>query len=595
MAAQLAALILLGAAAQWIAWRLSLPSILMLIVVGLAAGPGRLGLVDPDAMFGETLFPIVAFSVAIILLEGGLTLRLQDIADAGRAVGLLVTLGAGVTWGLTTLLALATLDLDLGIALLLGAILVVTGPTVIGPMIRQIRPTGRVGAVLEWEGIVIDPIGAVLAVLVLDGVLAGSVDQAAWAAVLGIGKTLLFGGVLGVVGAVVLVEMMRRFWLPDHLTVPFALALGVGVFFGANLLQREAGLLSVTLMGVILANQRKVPVRQLLEFKENVRVLLISSLFILMSARIELNTLLTIDPGVFPFVLGLIFVVRPLAVLASTARSRLTWRERAFVAWMAPRGIVAAAVASIFALRLETAKVPGGEELVPIVFLVIVVTVVVYGLTAGPLARRFGLAVAKPQGVLMLGAQSWVRELARVLRENGVHVLLVDTNRRRINEARLAGLPAKRANVLDEHAGDHLDLAGLGRLAALTTNDGVNSLAAIHFRPIFGRGEVYQLPTSLQGDGVDDSIPAELTGRFLFAENASELELRTRIRGGHRFAATKLTAQFDFKDWRAENGEGALPLATIGPSGTVRFATVKEALSPSAGETLIGLVPATTP
>ena len=249
----MASILVLGICARWLAWWLRLPAILLLLVGGLVAGPVT-GLLAPDALFGALLLPIVSLSVAIILFEGGLSLRFRDLPQIGRVLGNLVSIGAVVTWAFGTIAAYAFADLDLTLALLLGAILVVTGPTVITPLLRDIRPTGQVGPILRWEGIVIDPIGATLAVLVFEGVVAGEFRQAAALVVLGIVKTLAIGGILGFLGARALMLMLKPFWAPDFLHNPLALMIVISVFTLANVLQDESGLLAVTVMGVLLAS-----------------------------------------------------------------------------------------------------------------------------------------------------------------------------------------------------------------------------------------------------------------------------------------------------------------------------------------------------
>ena len=427
----LAGILVLGIGAQWLAWRLRIPSILLLLGSGFVVGPG-LGWIDPDRVFGSLLLPVVSLSVGLILFEGGLSLRFRELRKTwGSLVGLL-TVGVLVTWGLSAVAAAQILGMPSSLALLSGAILVVTGPTVIGPLLRHIRPTGRVGPVAKWEGIVIDPIGATLAVLVyegLDAIRRAEYGSATLNVLEGLGITLLAGGLVGAFCAGVLVFCLRRFWIPDYLQNPVALMLVVIALTAANALHREAGLLAVTVMGVILANQRVVPMDRISEFKESLTILLISALFILLSARVRVEDLTALGWRGLVFALVMLLVVRPLAVWAATIGSQLTRAERLFLAWFAPRGIVAASVASVFALRLGDS----GAVLVPATFLVIVATVAVYGLTAGPLARRLGLTPGDPQGLLIAGANGFARALASVLQREGFRVVLVDTRSSREN------------------------------------------------------------------------------------------------------------------------------------------------------------------
>jgi len=576
----LAAIVVLGAAAQWLAWRTRLTSILLLLPVGFLVGPEVAGIVDPDALFGDLLFPLVSLCVALLLFEGGLSLNLHELKEHGPVVRRLVTIGALVTWALATVAAMLLLGFDLRAALLLGALLTVTGPTVVLPLLRQIRPTGGVGPILKWEGILIDPIGAVLAVLVLEGITGASAGDT----VMSIVQTIVIGGGIGVFLAWGLSVVLERYWLPDYLHVPFALAATFGGFAAANAVQHEAGLLTVTLMGVYLANQKRTSVRHILEFKETVRDLLIPALFIILSARLRLADLALLDWGAVAFLLVLVLVARPLSVLASVAGSTTKRAERLFMMAMAPRGIVAASVASIFALRLEEHGYDGARALVPATFVAIVGTVVVYGLAGAPIARRLGLAVANPQGVLIVGAQEWARELAICLKDQGLGILMVDTNGENIKAARMAGIPAVRGNILREETEDKLDLAGLGRLFALTQNDEVNALCALHHLHLFGRKAVYQLAPA-----AGDEVSPHLRGRYL---PMTCRQARNGFRSGARPKATLLTEQFTMEQWVETHGEDAVPLLRISKDGKVTVATSEAEFEAGPGDTLVGLVSA---
>ena len=384
----LSAIIVLGVGAQWLAWRLRLPAILLLLSVGALAGPIT-GFLNPQDVLGDLLFPLISLSVGLILFEGGLTLRFREVRATWRSLVGLLTVGVAVTWLGATLAARVLLGLPFSTSLLLGSILVVTGPTVIGPLLRDIRPSGRVGAVAKWEGIVIDPIGAVLAVLVfeaIDAIAAASYTHATRHALQGLALTAGSGVLIGGAAAGLLVVSLRRFWIPDYLQNPVALLLVAASLTTANLLHHEAGLVAVTVMGLILANQHRVAVQRIAEFKENLTVLLISVLFVVLAARVEPVELTQLGWRGVAFAVVLIVVVRPLAVWLSTIRSNLKIRERIFLAFFAPRGIVAAAVASIFALRLGD----DGAVIAPATLLVIFITVAFYGLSAGWLARQPG-------------------------------------------------------------------------------------------------------------------------------------------------------------------------------------------------------------
>jgi len=589
--AQLASVLLLGIGAQWLAWRLRLPSILLLLLVGFTVGPFT-GLVDPDAMLGESFIPFVSISVALILLEGGLSLRLSDLRDGVSALRNLVLIGSPVTFVLTALVSRWTLDLDWGMSFLLGAILVVTGPTVIIPLLRHVRPSGSVGSIVRWEGIVTDPLGAILAVMVFQAMVLTASPDTKIAAVVGDVLVALFIGTLaGTIGAGLLVIVFVRHWVPDYLHNAVALAMGIAAFVGSNAFSHESGLMAVTWMGILLANQHYVVVEHIVEFKENLRVLLISSLFILIAASLPIEEFLRFDLRTLVFVLCMIFLVRPAAVFLSTLNTSLNWKERTFVAWMAPRGIVAAAVSSVFALQLKAIDYPGAERLVTIVFSVIVITVSVYGLTAGYLSRFLGLSDKNPQGVLMVGAQSWARMLAKALRSAGIEVTMIDVNFREIQAARMEGLDVYHCSILAEDLEERVSLAGLGHLLCLTTNDEVNSLGCLHHAPWFGREKVYQLVAE-EGSGLV-GIPRHLSGRLLFDEHLDYWSFQTQVAKGGRVKSTKLSEEFTFEDFLELNksqGEAPIPLFLIDEKGLLKISVVGRELGPKPGQTVVALV-----
>ncbi|MEE2706788.1 MAG: cation:proton antiporter [Planctomycetota bacterium] len=600
-----AAVVVLAIGAQWVAWRARIPAILLLLSIGFFAGPVT-GFLQPDHLIGEELlFPIVSLAVALILFEGGLSLHLGDLHESGGVIRNLCTLGAVLTGLLTALAAFYLLDVGFAVSLILGCMLVVTGPTVIGPLIRHIRPADRVGTIAKWEGIVIDPVGATLGILALASVEAVELGTAGpmTAVVFGLIKTIVYGGSIGVAAAATALFCMRRYWIPDHLQSPVLLMLVVACFTLANVLQAEAGLFAVTLMGVVMVNQKSVSLKHIIEFKENLRILLISLLFIVLAARIQLATLDELGWRSVMFVAALMLVIRPAAVLVSTIKSGLTWQERLFLSWLAPRGIVAAALASVFAIALQELEKglqhepvllqPGAAaKLEPVTFLVIIVTVSIYGLTAGPLAKRLGLSAANPQGVLFASAHPAARAIAKAVQETGFPVLMVDINRHNVNVARMEQLPAVHASILSEPVMEELDLAGVGRLLALTRNDEINALAAFRFLEVFGRSEVYRLRAASVGPSRTETAGEVLHGRRLFSDDATYSYLDERFDAGAVVKRTKLTPEFDYGAFRELYGQSALVLFTVTATGNLMVNTGDQPLAPGPGDTVIAVVDA---
>ncbi|HEX9652902.1 MAG TPA: cation:proton antiporter [bacterium] len=585
----LASIVLLGVGSQWLAWRLKLPSILFLLTFGFIAGP-LTGFLHPDELLGHLLQPLVSVSVAIILFEGGMSLPIKELREIGQVVRNLITLGVLVTWVLVTAMAYWLLQLDFHISLLLGAILVVTGPTVIGPLLRHVRPVGRVANILKWEGITIDPVGALLAVLVFEAIIAGEFQKASVVVIFGILKTIVAGVAAGVLSAKLLIVLIKRYWVPDFLHEEITLTLMIGAFVFSNHFQGESGLFAVTLMGMVLANQKTVNVRHIVEFKENLRVLIISSLFILLAARLQLSDLNFINSRSLIFLTSLVLIVRPASVMISSWRANLSWKERAFISWMAPRGIVAAAISSIFALRLSQVGFPQTEHLVPLTFMVIIGTVTIYGLTALPLARWLGLAQSNPQGLLIVGAHLWARDLARAVQQEGYKVWLVDSNPSNAYAARMEHLSCFGGDVFSEKMLDQIDLDGIGRLLALTSNDEANSLAALHFRETFGRHEVYQLSPDNPDKEGDSSSSHHLRGRYLFGKKLSHRRITDLYSKGAVIKTTKLTKEFDYEDFQKHYHGGAIPLIVIDHGSRLVVISANDRATPGPGISIIALI-----
>lgn len=586
---QLSGILILGICAQWIAWRIRLPSILLLLAAGILAGPVT-GLLHPDSLFDGLLLPIVSLSVAAILYEGGLNLKIRELSNIGGIFFLLITIGVLISWAIGAVAAHYILDFPWPIAALLGSILVVTGPTVIGPILRHLRLRGKVGSLLKWEGIVIDPLGATLAVLVFTVVQAEVFRQGIGRAVLDFGLTLIVGIVFGFMAAGGAILALSRFWIPDFLHNSASLMVMLLTFVAANLIREESGLLAVTVMGIMMANQKWVSIRHVIEFKENLSVLLISCLFVILAARLQPDDLRELGWEGFLFVAVMMAVARPVSVLTATWGSSLSWRERCFLSCMAPRGIVAAAVSSVFALSLVDAGYSRASEMVSITFLLVFVTVLFYGLTAAPLARRLKLIQPNPQGILFVGAHSWARTLARALESEGCPVFLIDTVWENISHTRMEGLPCLYGSALAEQTREEIDFNGLGRMLALTSSNEVNSLACMRYAEDFGRQEVYQLPFTPTKKGRHEEIPLEHQGRLLFDQEMTFTHLSEIMENQSKIKKTKLTKEYDYKAFQNQNGNSAIPLFVIKPNGFVQVCTISGFTAPEPEDLIFSIV-----
>lgn len=588
----LASVLALGIAAQWVAWRFRLPAIVLLLLFGFLLG----GFSNTEPGENQDMFfALVSLAVGIILFEGGLSLDFREIKETRGVVMRLVSVGLLITWLLTAWLAYAVGGFTREMAILLGALLTVSGPTVVLPLLRHVQPVRRIGSLTKWEGIVNDPIGAVIAALVFELLLHGAHGHVVSESLLHIGRTLLCGLVLSGVSAWILLQMLRRYLVPDYLQNPMILSFVILLFAFSNYLQEESGLVTVTLLGVMLANQRTVAIRHVIEFKENLRVLLISTLFIVLASRLTINmeAISLLGWPSLALVALIILVVRPVSVFVSTLGSDLSWKEKAFLSWIHPRGIVAAAVSSLFALKLHSVNHPlavEADRFVLMTFLVIVGSVTVYGLTLAPLARWLGLSGENPQGILFAGASPVVRAIAKAVQEEGLPVLMVDTNPGNNAAARMVGLPMNYASIGSEFVQEEIDLGGIGRLLAMTPNDEVNTLAVMGFAERFGRAEVYQVAAVESSSARTEAVGAYRRGRTLFDRPTTIEELENRFTAGATVKKTTLTEDFTLEDFITRYGESALPLFTLEENGNLIIATDEKDMQPKPGQMLVALV-----
>jgi len=584
----LAGIGLTALACQWLAWWVKLPAILFLLLSGILLGPVT-GLVRPDALFGDLLFPIVSLSVAVVLFEGSLTLKFSEIKGLESVVQRLLSIGVLTTWAITTLAAYWLLRIPFELALLFGAMTVVTGPTVIVPMLRTVRPTTHLANILRWEGIVIDPIGALLAVLVFEVIVSGSGGAALGHTLFSFASQILTGLVFGVAAGYGWGLVLRRHWLPEFLHNVATLMMVFAVFAFSDHLQAESGLLSVTIMGVWLANMKGVEVRDILDFKESLSILLISGLFIILAARVDFASVQQMGWGALWVLLIIQFVARPLKVLIASQGSSLSWRERALLAWIAPRGIVAAAVAALFALQLQQQGYAEAALLVPLTFIVILGTVALQSSTARMLAVWLGVAEPQPTGFLVVGANPLARAIASALHKQGLRVHLADTSWNNVRAALMDGLPTFFGNVVSEQADRRLDLVGIGQLLALSAAQEENALALMRYRTEFGAANLYSLLISTEQEG-DTKIEKPRFGQIAFGEDVSYKKLSAMLGEGAEIHTTRLSEEFGYDEYYRQHFR-AVPLFAINPRGKLFVFTPESDIVADSGWTLISLVP----
>jgi NhaP-type Na+/H+ or K+/H+ antiporter len=508
---ELAGIIILGIVAQWVAWKFKIPAILPLLLIGLLVGPIAAEFLSEDGgkwiepiwngekgLFpGDGLYYFVSLAISIILFEGGLTLKRSEIKNVGPVITKLITLGSAITFFGAGLVAHYIFDLGWELSFLFSGLIIVTGPTVITPILRNIPLKKDISAVLKWEGILIDPIGALVAVLVFEFISVGGGGAFTKTALIEFGKILLFGTSFGFTFAHALAFSINKKLIPHYLLNVVALSAVLLVFVLSDIFAHESGLLAVVVMGMVLGNSKLANLKELLYFKESLSVLLISILFILLSANINIEDmflLYTWKTGVL-FV-AVVFIVRPLAVFASTLSSDLKLNEKLFISWVGPRGIVAAGIASLFGSKLIKQGVEGAEYITPLVFMIVLGTVLLNATTARVFAKMVGVFLKKSDAILFVGASKAVRIIASFLKDKGKRVILIDSNKNYIKEALDDGLDAFKVDVYDDELANNIELNDVGYLIALTGSDQVNMHALTKFSENFGEQGAYKLASS---------------------------------------------------------------------------------------------------
>ncbi|MEJ2652742.1 MAG: sodium:proton antiporter [Gammaproteobacteria bacterium] len=560
----LALIIALGIAAQWLAWRSRVPAIILLVAAGVAVGP-LFGWVHPSRDFGDILHSIVALSVAVILFEGGLNLRWHEYRETGIDVIRLVSLGLLATWLLGSTAARYIADLSWPIALIFGAIIVVTGPTVITPLLKQAKLQRRPAALLKWEGIINDPVGALLAVLVFEYFVSASERTPVIIDVIGdLGLSLAVAVAIGATIAYLLAWSFLRGLVPEYLKAPVMLAMVLILYVSLNRYQEEAGLLAVTAAGVVLANRHLRNINELRRFKEYITVILVSVVFIL------------------------------LTVYAATIGSRMDWRERLLLAWIAPRGIVAAAIAGLFAPRLIEKGYAGADQLLPLVFALIVATVILHGLSIGRLARRLNLAAQRTSGLLIVGASPWSVELAHTLQDLHIPTILSDTSWNHLHGARMAGMMrTHHGEILSEHSVETLELNEISHLLAATANDAYNALVCTRFAPELGRNQVYQLPSLSREENGIKEVAHTLRGRIAFGEDTHYEDFMRYHYEGWEFHSTQLSHEYPFEQLIRDLPRLGILIASVDTKGGLRLFPLQDDSQAQAGDTVISYRPPT--
>lgn len=531
---ELAGIIILGIVAQWVAWRLKLPAILPLILIGLLVGPiatlyteDGSKLIEPiwngtKGLFpGDGLYYFVSLAISIILFEGGLTLKRAEIANVGPVITKLITVGSMVTFFGAGIAAHYIFGLSWQLSFLFSALIIVTGPTVITPILRNIPLKKDVSTVLKWEGILIDPIGALAAVLVFEFISVGGGTGYTQTALIEFGKILLFGTTFGFTFAHALAFAIKKDWIPHYLLNVVSLSVVLLVFVESDLFAHESGLLAVVVMGMVLGNMNLPNLKELLYFKESLSVLLISILFILLAANINIQDLELLKTWNTAWLfLIVVFLIRPIGVFLSSLGSGLKWNEKLFIGWVGPRGIVAAGIASLFGSKLLANGVSGAEYITPLVFMIVLGTVLFNATTARIFAKLIGVFLTKSEGILIIGASKISRLIGSYLKKNKRHVVLIDNNQTNIDKSKKLGLEAFAADIYSDSLSDYIELSDVGYVMAMTGNPEINKYAIEKFTKDFGENGSFRL---IDADEMNDPENNPTEGLFSHTDDFIKL------------------------------------------------------------------------
>lgn len=573
---------MLGFSCQILAWRIKVPAILFLLLTGIILGPVT-GLFDPDALFGDFLFSFISLCVAVILFEGSLTLKRSELKGIGSTVRNMVTYGAFINAAITTIAVHYITSLSWSISALFGAIMVVTGPTVIMPILQSVRPNLMISRTLRWEGIIIDPLGALFAVLIFEWIVAQQTGSD-WLHVLAVfSQTIFIGTLFGILAGYCLGLLLRHHLIPKYLQNFAALAFVTGAFSLSNTLMHESGLLAVTIMGIWLVNMRGVNTKDILSFKESLTLMFVSALFIILSARVDLNALYAIGWGAVGVFLVVQLVSRPVKVFVSTIGSKFTFKERIFLSWVGPRGIVAAAVSVVFAIKLEQLNMENAELLVPLAFSVIIGTVLLQGLTARPLAKLLGVESPENKGVLIIGANPVSIVVAEALNKIGLKTLLCDSHWEDISAARMKGLDTYYGNPVSDHAEMNLELNGFKTMLGLSRHSATNNTTALRFKEDFGVKNVFTLPSEEELNSHEKHVVSEsYKGHTLFGANITYTKLNALVNKNGFVKNTPLSEAYSFEQWLKDNN-GVIPLFVLDKKERIHWFTSEHKPIPEAG------------
>lgn len=580
-------IVLLGILSQWFAWRFRMPAIVIMSISGLLVGPIG-GFINPKEDLGDLFNPLISLAVAIILFEGSLNLNFREVKSFNKPLIRIVTLGAFIAWIAGSLAAHYIAGLSVTVAFVIGGLFIVTGPTVILPLLRQAKLKSRPAAILKWEGIVVDPFGALLAVFAFE-VIKFINGDVTFASFLLFFAGSIFAALLGWLFGLIMGKVFEKGQIPEYLKAPVVFAVVLMVFVFSDLVMHETGLLAVTAMGITMANMHIASINDMRHFKENISILLVSTIFIMLTASLNPSTLLEIfNPRIILFVLAMLFIVRPLSIWLSTIGTDLMKNEKILIGWIAPRGIVALTVSGYFATVLLESGYEDAEILTALTFALVFATVIVHGFSIGWVARKLELTATDKPGVLIVGGNEFTAELAKSLLEENMDVLVVDESWEQLRNARKLGVPVYAGDIISEQTEYSLDLTPFPKMIAATETDAYNALICSNFVPEIGRENLYQMATNQVSE--KDYHPS-IGGKTLFGASANIYELKEKVMRGFVIRKTNITEQYDYNKYLDGREKDVVLLYIIRADGTLKFYTTKSEISANAGDLVVSLAP----
>lgn len=560
--------------AQWMGWKFKTPAIVFLLIGGFIAGP-MLNLVQPELLLGDLLNPVISLAVGIILFEGALNLNFKEIHEARRAIRRIIFIGGPFAWLMTTIALFYIAGLSMPVALTFGALLIVTGPTVIMPLLKNAHLKERPASILKWEGIINDPIGAVLAILCYEYFKLSSLEGLAMSSFLV--STLLAVATItffGILIAYAISWMFNHDVIPEYLKPAFLLSTVLIFFVACNLIEHDFGLIGVTILGVALANMGVSSLEELKKFKETISIMLVSGVFIILTAKIDPAILFSIDWRGFAFVAVLLFIIRPATVLASSIGSQMTWQEVILTGWIAPRGIVCAAVAGVLGPYLVDLGYADGEQILALAFAIVLCTVFAHGLTAKPLGQKLGLAYGSKDSLIIVGASEWAIQLATALKNRDVEVMIADKNWHALRDARLSDLQVYYGEILSDETEYHLELARYNVILAVTNNPAYNALICNKFIHEFGRDKVYQFLPHEEDEHERRQIAHGILGRTFGLKDMDFWDISSEYMQGWRFRTTRIGQKKNLENLLKRHKEEQIKIVGhISPKGRLDLRT----------------------